>query len=94
MLGVFSRGVGTEQNITSHNSAVCVYSIKTIEEKFFENIRLCYNGHTKTVKKQINCFLIIININFYIYRICHGLILIKCVHKHDILIQKFFAVKM
>lgn len=54
MFGVFSRGEGTEQNITSHDSALCIYSIKKIEEKFFENVRVCYKGHTRTVSVYLN----------------------------------------
>lgn len=49
LFGIFARGEGLEKNVTSRNSALCVYPIKHIETKFFENIRICYNGNTKTV---------------------------------------------
>lgn len=49
LYAIFSRGEGVEKNVTSRDSALCVYPIKQIEAKFFENIRVCYNGNTKTV---------------------------------------------
>lgn len=49
LFGVFARGEGPERNISARDSALCVYSLKHIEAKFFENIRMCYNGNTRTV---------------------------------------------
>lgn len=54
MFGVFSRGDGLDRNITSRDSALCIYPIKVIEEKFFENIRVCHKGHTRTVIDFLN----------------------------------------
>ncbi|KAI6217562.1 Sema domain-containing protein [Aphelenchoides fujianensis] len=48
LFGVFTRGEGPERNVTSRDSALCVFRLKDIEEKFFENIRECYNGNTRT----------------------------------------------
>uniref|UniRef100_A0A915EUN6 Sema domain-containing protein n=1 Tax=Ditylenchus dipsaci TaxID=166011 RepID=A0A915EUN6_9BILA len=48
LFGVFSRGEGPDKNTTSRDSALCVYPIKQIETKFFDNIRVCYNGNTRT----------------------------------------------
>ncbi|RWS11985.1 plexin B-like protein [Dinothrombium tinctorium] len=47
LIGVFS----TSKDHTSRpsgRSALCVYSIKQIEQKFIENIHLCYNGSVAT----------------------------------------------
>ncbi|CAD5219510.1 unnamed protein product [Bursaphelenchus okinawaensis] len=48
LFGVFTRGEGPERNVSSRDSAICLYPIKQIEAKFFENIRECYNGNTNT----------------------------------------------
>ncbi|KAI1715743.1 plexin cytoplasmic rasGAP domain-containing protein [Ditylenchus destructor] len=48
LFAVFSRGEGPEKNMTTRDSALCVYTIKQIETKFFDNIRVCYNGNTRT----------------------------------------------
>lgn len=48
LFAVFARGEGPERNMTTRDSALCVYPLRQIEEKFFENIRLCYNGNTRT----------------------------------------------
>lgn len=51
MFGVFARGEGVEKNATQRDSALCVFPLKQIEAKFFENIRVCYNGQTRTVSR-------------------------------------------
>jgi plexin A len=48
LFGVFGRGEGPERNISSRDSALCIFTLKNVEEKFFENIRECYNGNTRT----------------------------------------------
>uniref|UniRef100_A0A914BYD4 Sema domain-containing protein n=1 Tax=Acrobeloides nanus TaxID=290746 RepID=A0A914BYD4_9BILA len=47
LFGVFSKGEGgTEKNITSKNSALCIYPMSKVERKFFENVRECFKGNT------------------------------------------------
>jgi plexin A len=48
MFAAFARGEGPERNLTTRDSALCVFPLKQIEAKFFENIRVCYNGNTRT----------------------------------------------
>lgn len=49
LYAVFARGEGPEKNITTRDSAFCAYPLRSIEDKFFENIRECYKGTTRTV---------------------------------------------
>lgn len=58
LFAVFSRGDGADKNLTSRDSALCVYPMKQIEAKFFENIRVCYNGNTKTVSRRFAFFIL------------------------------------
>uniref|UniRef100_A0A914ID92 Sema domain-containing protein n=1 Tax=Globodera rostochiensis TaxID=31243 RepID=A0A914ID92_GLORO len=48
LFAAFARGEGAERNVSTRDSAICAYSLRHIEAKFFENIRLCYNGNTRT----------------------------------------------
>ncbi|KAI6236464.1 hypothetical protein M3Y95_00160400 [Aphelenchoides besseyi] len=48
LFGVFTRGEGPERNVTSRDSALCVFRLSDIEDKFFANIRECYSGNTRT----------------------------------------------
>ncbi|KAF7629263.1 Sema domain-containing protein [Meloidogyne graminicola] len=48
LFGAFARGEGPERNLTMRDSALCAFSLRHIEAKFFENIRVCYNGNTRT----------------------------------------------
>ncbi|KAL3114962.1 hypothetical protein niasHT_011398 [Heterodera trifolii] len=48
LFAAFSSGEGPERNVSRKDSAICAYSLRQIEAKFFENIRLCYNGNTRT----------------------------------------------
>lgn len=52
LFGVFTRGEGPERNVSSRDSALCLFPIKQVEMKFFENIRECYNGNTRTVSSH------------------------------------------
>lgn len=46
-LGVFSTSKDHTSRPSSR-SALCVYSLKSIEKRFNENIHLCYNGSVLT----------------------------------------------
>jgi len=48
LFGAFVRGEGPERNLTTRDSALCAFSLRHIEAKFFENVRVCYNGNTRT----------------------------------------------
>nr|CAD2193070.1 unnamed protein product [Meloidogyne enterolobii] len=48
LFGAFARGEGPERNLTTRDSALCAFSLRHIEAKFFENVRVCYNGNTRT----------------------------------------------
>uniref|UniRef100_A0A1I8BP85 Sema domain-containing protein n=1 Tax=Meloidogyne hapla TaxID=6305 RepID=A0A1I8BP85_MELHA len=48
LFGAFARGEGPERNLTTRDSALCAFSLRQIEAKFFENVRVCYNGNTRT----------------------------------------------
>ncbi|XP_049316006.1 plexin-A2 [Bactrocera dorsalis] len=41
LFGVFSVGDG---NVSTDNSALCIYSLKSIRRKFMQNIKSCFNG--------------------------------------------------
>uniref|UniRef100_A0A1A9VAI8 Sema domain-containing protein n=1 Tax=Glossina austeni TaxID=7395 RepID=A0A1A9VAI8_GLOAU len=41
LFGVFSEGRG---NVSTDNSAICIYSLKAIRRKFMQNIKSCFNG--------------------------------------------------
>lgn len=47
LIGVFATGEDHTWNPTSR-SALCVYSLSDIEQKFTENIHMCYNGSIAT----------------------------------------------
>ena len=47
LIGVFSTSVDHSSK-PAQNSAICVYPIAEVEQKFTENIHLCYNGSVLT----------------------------------------------
>ncbi|ACY70534.1 plexin A3 isoform X1 [Drosophila virilis] len=42
LFAVFSKG---ESNTPTNNSALCIYSLKSIRRKFMQNIKFCFNGN-------------------------------------------------
>lgn len=42
LYAVFSEGKG---NVSTDNSAMCIYSLKSIRRKFMQNIKSCFNGN-------------------------------------------------
>lgn len=42
LFAVFSKG---ENNIPTNNSALCIFSLKSIRRKFMQNIKFCFNGN-------------------------------------------------
>ncbi|XP_055922335.1 plexin-A4 isoform X2 [Eupeodes corollae] len=42
LYAVFSEGKG---NVSTDNSALCIYSLKSIRRKFMQNIKSCFNGN-------------------------------------------------
>lgn len=42
LFAVFSKG---DSNIPTNNSALCIYSLKSIRRKFMQNIKFCFNGN-------------------------------------------------
>ncbi|VDN18827.1 unnamed protein product [Gongylonema pulchrum] len=46
LYGVFVKGWDVEETIPSSQSALCVYSMATVEKIFLENIELCFKGET------------------------------------------------
>ncbi|KAL7726799.1 hypothetical protein ACLKA6_001510 [Drosophila palustris] len=42
LFAVFSKG---DSNMPTNNSALCIYSLKSIRRKFMQNIKFCFNGN-------------------------------------------------
>ncbi|KAH8272469.1 hypothetical protein KR044_006353, partial [Drosophila immigrans] len=42
LFAVFSKG---DSNIPTNNSALCIYSLKSVRRKFMQNIKFCFNGN-------------------------------------------------
>jgi plexin A len=47
LIGVFATAIDHTSH-ASTRSAVCVYSVADIEQKFTQNIHMCYNGSVAT----------------------------------------------
>ncbi|XP_065576884.1 plexin-A4-like isoform X2 [Artemia franciscana] len=45
LYAVFSESSGHDPSQPSENSALCVYSLKSIRKKYMENIQKCFSGH-------------------------------------------------
>ncbi|XP_068154229.1 plexin A3 isoform X1 [Drosophila tropicalis] len=44
LFATFSKGK-SNSNVPSNNSALCIYSLKSIRRKFMQNIKSCFNGN-------------------------------------------------
>jgi plexin A len=67
LFGVFAKGEGPERNVSSRDSALCIFTMKNVEEKFFENIRECYSGNTRTNLPWFNSVSILFKTIFIVY---------------------------
>ncbi|VDN39532.1 unnamed protein product [Gongylonema pulchrum] len=56
LYGVFVKGWDVEETIPSSQSALCVYSMATVEKIFLENIELCFKGETSKVSSNLGSF--------------------------------------
>lgn len=68
LFAVFSKG---ESNVPTNNSALCIFSLKSIRRKFMQNIKFCFNGNGMRgldfISPSMPCVLTVCAKHFYQY---------------------------